>query len=59
MGAKVGYRVLGDPGESRWFGLFVQGGSDLALRDIMSADSGDVMRGDTTYYARVGFEFSL
>ena len=59
MGAKVGYRVLGEPGDSRWFGFFLQGGSDLALRDIMSADDGDVMRGDTTYYARAGFEFSL
>ena len=59
MGAKVGYRVLGEPGDSRWFGFFLQGGSDLALRDIMSADDGDVMQGDTTYYALAGFEFSL
>ena len=59
MGGKVGYRVLGKPGESRWFGFFLQGGSDLAMRDIMSADDGDIMKGDTTYYARVGFEFSL
>ena len=59
MGMKIGYRVLGDPGDSRWFGFFLQGGSDLALRDIMSADDGDVMRGDTTYYALAGFEFSL
>ena len=59
IGAKVGYRVLGKPGEDRWFGFFLQGGSDLAMRDIMSADDGDIMKGDTTYYARVGFEFSL
>ena len=59
IGAKVGYRVLGEPSESRWFGFFAQGGSDLALRDIMSADDGNVMKGDTTYYARLGFEFSL
>ena len=59
IGAKVGYRVLGEPSESRWFGFFAQGGSDLALRDIMSADDGDIMKGDTTYHVRLGFEFSL
>ena len=59
IGAKVGYRVLGEPSESRWFGFFAQGGSDLAMRDIMSAFDGNVMKGDTTYYARLGFEFSL
>ena len=59
MGAKVGYRVLGEPGESRWFGFFLQGGSDLAMRDIMSMSDGNVMKGDTTYHIRAGFEFSL
>ena len=59
IGAKVGYRVLSEPGESRWFGFFLQGGSDLAMRDIMSSTAGDISKGDTTYYARVGLEFSL
>ena len=59
MGAKIGYRVLGEPGESRWFGLFLQGGSDLAMRDIMSTSDGNVMKGDTTYHLRLGLEFSM
>ena len=59
MGVKVGYSVLGDHASGRWFGFFLQGGSDIALRDIMSASDGDILKGDTTYYARVGFEFSL
>ena len=59
MGVKVGYRVLGDRPSGRWFGFFLQGGSDLALRDIMSMSDGNIMKGDTTYHARVGFEFSL
>ena len=59
MGVKLGYRVLGDHTSGRWFGFFLQGGSDIALRDIMSVDDGHVMKGDTTYHARVGFEFSL
>ena len=59
MGAKIGWRVLGDRGDERWFGFFLHGGADLALRDIMSMSDGDIMKGDTTYYARAGFEFSL
>ena len=59
MGAKVGYRVLGEPGEDRWLGFFLQGGTDLAMRDIMSMSDGDVMKGDTTYHFRLGLEFSL
>ena len=59
IGAKVGYRVLGEPGEDRWLGFFLQGGTDLAMRDIMSMSDGDVMKGDTTYHFRVGIEFSL
>ena len=59
IGTKLGYRVLGDPGDARWFGLFLQGGSDLALKDIRSNTQGDIRKGDTTYYARAGFEFSL
>ena len=59
MGVKSGWKVLGAPGDERWFGFFLQGGADLALRDIMSTMNGDIMKGDTTYYARAGFEFSL
>ena len=59
LGVKLGYRVLGDHTDGRWFGFFLQGGSDIALRDIMSTMDGNVMKGDTTYHARVGFEFSL
>ena len=59
MGGKVGWRVLGDSGDERWFGLFLSGGADLALRDIMSTMAGDILKGDTTYFARLGFEFSL
>ena len=59
MGVKAGWRVLGDPGDERWFGFFLQGGADLALRDIMSTMDGDILKGDTTYHARVGFQFSL
>ena len=59
LGAKMGWRVLGDSGDERWFGFFLHGGADLALRDIGSTTHGDIMKGDTTYYARVGFEFSL
>ena len=59
MGVKAGWRVLGDPGDERWFGFFLQGGADLALRDIMSSMDGDILKGDTTYHARVGFQFSL
>ena len=59
ISAKLGFRLLGEPSDSRWFGLFVLGGSDLSLRDIMSADDGNVMRGDTTYHFRIGLEFSL
>ena len=59
IGAKLGFRVLGAAGADRWFGLFLQGGSDFALKDIMSMSDGDILKGDTTYYARVGFEFSL
>ena len=59
LGVKVGLSVLGDHASGRWFGFFLQGGSDIALRDIMSADSGDITKGDTTYYGRAGFEFSL
>ena len=58
-GAKIGYRVFGDPSDSRWFGLFVEGGSDFALRDIMSMSDGDIMQGDTTYHYSLGLEFSL
>ena len=32
----------------------MQGGSDLALRDIMSASDGNVFKGDTTYHVRAG-----
>ena len=59
IGAKLGYRVLGDAGADRWFGFFLQAGSDLALRDIMSASDGDILKGDTTYHFRIGLEFSL
>ena len=59
LGVKVGYRVLGDRTSGRWFGFFIQGGSDIAMRDIMSMSDGNIMKGDTTYHARIGFEFSL
>ena len=59
MGAKVRFRALGEPSAERWFGFFLQGGADLALRDIMSATDGDILKGDTTYHARFGLEFSL
>ena len=59
LGGKVGWRVLGDRGAERWFGFFLQAGADLALRDIMSTMDGDILKGDTTYHARVGFAFSL
>ena len=59
LGVKLGYKVLGDLSAGRWFGFFLQGGSDIALRDIMSSTDGDITKGDTTYYARAGFEFSL
>ena len=59
MGVKSGWKVLGAPDDERWFGFFLQGGVDLALRDIMSMSHGDILKGDTTYHARVGFEFSL
>ena len=59
ISGKVGYRLLGEPDDSRWFGLFLQGGSDIALRDIMSVDDGDIVRGDTTYHTRMGLEFSF
>ena len=59
LGVKLGYKVLGDLSAGRWFGFFLQGGSDIALRDIMSSTDGDITKGDTTYFARAGFEFSL
>ena len=58
LGAKVAYRVLGEPRDERWFGFFLLTGTDFALQNIMS-DDGNIKKGDTTYYARVGFEFSL
>ena len=59
LGAKIGYRVLGDPGTNRWFGFFLEGGPDIALRDVMSATYGDILKGGITYHARAGLEFSL
>ena len=59
MSAKVGWRLLGEPDDSRWFGIFFQGGTDLALRDIMSMTDGDIVKGDTTYHTRMGLEFSF
>ena len=59
MGGKVGYRVLGVPHESRWFGFFFTGGADFAMRNIMSTSDGDIKKGDTTYFALAGFEFSM
>ena len=59
MSAKMGWRLLGEPDDNRWFGIFFQGGADLALRDIMSAADGDIVKGDTTYHTRVGMEFSF
>ena len=59
LSAKIGWRLLGEPDDSRWFGLFIQGGLDLALREIMSMSAGYVMKGDTTYHTRGGLEFSF
>ena len=59
FGASVGVRLLGEPTDTRWFGLFVAGGLDLSLRDIMSETEGDIMSGNTTYAWNAGFEFSL
>ena len=59
ISVKLGYRLLGEPSDSRWFGLYVLGGSDLALRDIMSASDGDIVAGDTTYHSRAGLQFSF
>ena len=59
IGGKVGIRLLGEPGEHRWFGIFIMLGEDLMLRDINDEMKGSTVKGTILSYWRMGFEFSL